>query len=198
MSRPVARYRPSRRYLIFALVALLGALVSAWAGTRWSADGWRYVSYSVCALFVITAGLITALVLRPLVEIHEAYIRVGRREVAWNAIRTVDQTSWVSPLTLRIGLENSESFLLVYPGDPESAAGLLRHVRRYARQSLLDGVPYRQFWGETTPSPRRDVTPTRYPLLRPEDEREVEQMFQRLKAAGRIDRHAPDEKIGEK
>jgi hypothetical protein len=133
---------------MFAVVALVGALVSAWAGTRWSADGWRYVSYSVSALFVVTAGLITALVLRPLVDIFETHMVVGRRELTWNSIRTVDQTSWVSPLTLRIGLENGESFLLVYPGDPDSAAGLLRHIRRYARQSLLDGVPYRQFWGE--------------------------------------------------
>ena len=30
-----------------------------------------------------------------------------------------------------------------------------------------------------------------------EDEREVEQMFQRLKSVGRIDKHAPDENSGE-
>ena len=203
MSRPVARYRPSRRYLLFALVALLGAVLAAWAGTQWSADGWRYVSYLVSVAFVLTGGFITVLVIRPIVEIHETHLMVGHREIAWNLIRSVDQTSWVSPLTLRIGLErigleNDESFLLVYPGDAESSAGLLRYVRRYARFALLDGVPYRQFWGETSAHTRREIAPLRYRLLSTEDEREVEQMFQRLKTVGRIDQHSPDERNGEK
>ena len=194
--RPVARYRPSRRYLLFAVAAALGAILSAWTGAAWSVDGWRYVSWAAAAAFLATGVSITVLVLRPVVEIFENHLTVGRRDVPWNSIRRVDQTSWVSPLTLRIGLEGEESFLLVYPGDTDSAAGLLRYIRRYSRQALLDGVPYRQFWGETATHTRRETAPARYPMLRPEDEREVEQMFQRLKAAGRIDKSS-DENIGE-
>ena len=196
MTRPVASYSPSRRYLVFAAVAILGALISAWAGTFWGADGWRYISFAAAVAFVLTAGLITAIVLRPVVEIFENHLVIGRREIPWKAIRTVDQTSWVSPLTLRLGLEGEESLLLAYFGDSESSAGLLRHVRRYARHALLDGVPYRQFWGETT-APRREPVPSRFRLVSPEDEREVEQMFQRLKSVGRIDKHASDENNGE-
>jgi hypothetical protein len=36
--------------------------------------------------------------------------------------------------------------------------------------------------------------PPRYPLLRPEDEDEVEKMFQKLKSVGRIDGRSSDEK----
>ena len=196
MTRPVASYSPSRRYLVFAAVAVLGALISAWAGTVWGADGWRYVSFTAAAAFVLMAGLITAMVLRPVVEIFENHLVIGRREIPWKAIRTVDQTSWVSPLTLRLGLEGEESLLLMYFGDSGSSAGLLRHVRRYARQALLDGVPYRQFWGETT-TPRREPVPARFRLVSPQDEREIEQMFQRLKSVGRIDKQASEESNGE-
>jgi hypothetical protein len=34
---------------------------------------------------------------------------------------------------------------------------------------------------------RREPTPYRYPLLRPEDEAEVERLYQRLKTVGRLD-----------
>ena len=46
--------------------------------------------------------------------------------------------------------------------------------------------------------------PSRYPLLSPEDEAEVERLFQRLKTEGRLDQHASegigerDETLGEK
>ncbi len=79
--------------------------------------------------------------------------------------------------------------LLLYPGDLESANSLLRHVRRSAREALLDGVPYRQFWGEvlTAVPERKQLSSPRQPLLLPEDEAEVERMFQRLKSVGHLD-----------
>ena len=62
------------------------------------------------------------------------------------------------------------------------------------REALLDGIPYRQFWGEpATPADKKQAAPARYPILRPADEDEVERMFQRLKAVGRLDSRNADE-----
>ena len=41
--------------------------------------------------------------------------------------------------------------LLVYPGDIDAGKSLLRHLRRCAKDALIDGIPYRQFWGEVLP-----------------------------------------------
>jgi hypothetical protein len=92
---------------------------------------------------------------------------------------------------------------LLYAGDLDSSTSLLRHLRRYSRNALLDGVPYRQAWGEpggkpelekrsearkTLESAPQPQTPAVHrPLLRPEDEEEIEKLFQRLKSVGRLD-----------
>jgi hypothetical protein len=83
-------------------------------------------------------------------------------------------------------------------------------LRRYSRHALLDGIPYRQFWGETAPESHgissqsaptmaplsqaapsstapSQTAPAKVRLLRLEDEEEVERMFQRLKSVGRLD-----------
>ena len=84
-------------------------------------------------------------------------------------------------------------------------------LRRFSREALLDGVPYREFWGElaavaraTEPAKKRssessdadqDVSaPLRYPVLRSEDEEEVERLFQRLKSVGHLESKNSDEK----
>jgi hypothetical protein len=86
--------------------------------------------------------------------------------------------------------------LLIYPGDPDSSNSLLRHLRRFSREALIDGVPYRQFWGEAPPKPkdRKQTALQRYPLLLPEDEADIERMFQRLKTVGHIDQKNSDDK----
>lgn len=83
---------------------------------------------------------------------------------------------------------------LIYPGDLDSSNSLLRHIRRNACQALLDGVPYRQFWGIDEPADeRKNLTSPQYRLLRPEDEAEVERLYQRLKSVGRFDPKNPEE-----
>jgi hypothetical protein len=53
---------------------------------------------------------------------------------------------------------------------------------------LIDGIPYKQFWGEVLPSvERRQLPSPKYQLLRPDDEAEVERLFQRLKTVGHLD-----------
>jgi hypothetical protein len=149
------------------------------------------------ALFVVSAAFVLFIAFQPPIEVYEGYLKIRKRKLAWNQIRRLDRTGWISPLVLHITLLDNERFLLIYPGDLDSAAGLLRHLRRYSREALIDGVPYKQFWGEAiSPAPERRALPSpKYQLLRPEDEAEVELMFQRLKTVGHIDpKKASDEK----
>jgi hypothetical protein len=188
VNRPVARYSPSRRYYSLALIALGGALLGGWTALR-LAPAWI-----AAGAFALTAVAILVVALRPAIEIFETHLSVGRRAVAWGDIRRLDQTGWNAPLAVYLTLADGHRFLILYPGDLDSSTSLLRHLRRYSREALLDGIPYRQFWGEVASERKQIAPPPRYPLLRPEDEDEVEKMFQKLKSVGRIDGRSSDEK----
>jgi hypothetical protein len=112
-------------------------------------------------------------------------------------IRRLDRTGWISPLIVRITLFDDSRILLIYPGDLDSCNSLLRHLRRLSRDALIDGVPYRQYWGEvlTPGNERKEAPPPRYRILLPEDEAEVERLYQRLKTVGNLDqKNSTDEK----
>jgi hypothetical protein len=149
----------------------------------------------VAGLFVASAGALLALAFRPAIEIHEKCLAIGRRRIPWADIRRVDGTGWMSPLIVQITLSGSR-VLLVYPGDLDSANSLLRHLRRSAREALIDGIPYRQFHGEPArkPAEARTLPSPQYRLLRPEDEAEVELLYQRLKSVRHLD---PDSSMDE-
>jgi hypothetical protein len=108
-----------------------------------------------------------------------------------------DRTGWISPLIVRITLFDDSRMVLVYPGDLDSCNSLLRHLRRLSRDALIDGIPYRQYWGEmlNQAGERKQAPPPRYRVLRPEDEAEVERLYQRLKTVGNLDqKNSSDEK----
>ena len=113
-------------------------------------------------------------------------------------IRRLDRTGWISPLIVRVTLFDDSRLLLIYPGDLDSCNSLLRHLRRLSRDALIDGIPYRQYWGEVlAPGGERKQTAAcpRYRILRPEDEAEVERLYQRLKTVGNLDqKNSTDEK----
>ena len=144
-------------------------------------------------LFGSSALAVLILAFRPAIEIHETHLLVGTRAIGWSAIRRLDQTGWTAPLAVRLTLARGERLLLVYPGGEQSALSLLRHLRRYSREALLDGVPHRQFWGEPPATEPKRSPSVRHPLLRAEDEEEVERMFQRLRTVGRLDPRGSDE-----
>lgn len=186
-----------------ALLAFGGSALAAWIAlgspVLWNAPAWP-VSLNTAnpvwiaaGLFLLTAAVLAMAALRPAIEIHETHLVIGRRAIPWSEIRRIDQTGWTSPLAVYLTFAGPHREMLVYPGDPESCTGLLRHLRRFAREALIDGIPYRQFWGESAPEPRQ-MPPPRYPLLRAEDEEEVERMFQQLKAVGRIDQRKSGDK----
>ncbi len=136
------------------------------------------------------------LAFRPPIEIHETHLTIGRRHIAWLDIRRLDRSGWLSPLIVNITLFDDSRILLIYPGSRDSANSLLRHLRRLAREALIDGIPYRQFWSEALPGvpEARPPASPRYRLLRPEDEAEVERLFQKLKTVRRLD---PDNSMDE-
>ena len=161
-------------------------------------------AWVAAALFALTGLAILALALRPAIEIYDSYLLVGGRAIQWSEIRRIDQSGWNAPLVVYLTLADTRRFVILHPGDLDSSTSLLRHLRRNSKEALLDGIPYRQFWGESIPAPKstaaaavaqiaapetpKQLPPGRYPLLRPEDEDEVERMFHQLKSAGRIER----------
>jgi hypothetical protein len=188
----MTRYVPARHYIGFGSAAIVLAGLSAWRGWDW------HLALIPAALFLISATVLFLMAFRPAIEIHEGYLAIGRRIIPWMDIRRIDRTGWISPLIVRITLFDDSRLLLVYPGDLDSCNSLLRHLRRLSRDALIDGMPYRQYWGEVLASggDRKPVPPSpRYRILRPEDEAEVERLYQRLKTVGNLDqKNSTDEK----
>ena len=144
----------------------------------------------------MSAGLVLYLASRPSIEIYDTHVKIGKSLIPWRQIRRLDRSANL-PLMVRLTLSDKTHILVIYPGDPNSSSGLLRQLRKHSREALIDGVPYRQFWGEATAAAqakKQQAAPHRYPLLLPEDEAEVERMFQRLKAVGRLDQKSSEDK----
>jgi hypothetical protein len=204
----VARYTSSRSFLWLALLSLGCAFASGWLALRWPMT-------AIGAIFLIPAILFGVLALRPPIEIYETHLVVGRVAIAWRDIRRVDQVLWQpqwhmrqrTPLVVSLTLEGDVQMLVIHAGSGEAGRSVLRHLRRYSHKAVLDGIPHRQYWGEVnadrmalpaygshdsgrTAPVSAVVSPAstdRPPLLLPEDEAEVERLFQKLKSAGRLD-----------
>ena len=183
------RYPPARHYLSFGIVAFALAAFSAWLGLGWTPG------FIPCALFVISGAALIYLAYRPPIELHPHHLAVGSRTIHWLDVRRVDRTGWMSPLIVKLTLFDDTHVLLIYPGNLDSCQALRRHLRRASRDALIDGVPYRQYWGEAlTPASAGQAALPRYRLLRSEDEAEVERLYQRLKTVGNLDQKSSDEK----
>jgi Protein of unknown function (DUF3093) len=187
----MSRYVPSRHFLQAGLAAILLCPFTVWFGRGWT------LAYVAAALFLVTAAALASLAFRPAIEIHDTYLAIGRRRIPWVEIRRVDHAGWLAPLVVRLTLADNSRVLLFYPGDVDSGNSLLHHLRRYPRQALIDGHPYKKFWNEEAPPEveAKALPSPRYRLLLPEDEAEVERLYQRLKAVRHLD---PDSSGDEK
>lgn len=188
---PMTRYLPARHYLWFGIAAVALAVFSAWLGWDWAP------ALIPSGLFLMTAIFLLAMAFRPPVEIHEGHLNIGKRVIPWIDIRRLDRTGWMSPLIVRMTLFDDQRVVLIYPGDLDACDSLLRHLRRLSRDAMIDGIPYRQYWGEVlSPSTdRKQSSLPRYRVLRAEDEAEVERLYQRLKTVGNLDqKNSADEK----
>lgn len=177
------RYRPARQYLPASLVAAGLALFSSWCGLNWP------LAFMPAGVFVLFSVTLYYLATRPAIEIGESYLSIGKETIRWSEVARIDSTVWTSPLVLQLGLRDGRSLRLIYPGDIESASRLIRQMRRLAREAVIDGVPYRQYWGEVVPFrvEAQALAVPRYRLMLPEDEAEVERLYQRLKSVGNLD-----------
>jgi hypothetical protein len=188
----MTRYVPAKHYLYFGAASVVFAGLCVWFGTTLP------LAFLAAGGFLLTAVFLFVMALRPAIEIHEGYLSIGKRIIPWMDIRRLDRTGWISPLIVRITLFDDSRLLLVYSGDLDSCNSLLRHLRRLSRDALIDGIPYRQYWGEVLApgaSERKQGPPARYRVLRPEDEAEVERLYQRLKTVGNLDqKNSTDEK----
>ena len=180
MPLPIARYRASLYLRGAGAVALAIASISTWV-----ALGWPYAWIAV-ALALVSAAAIFFVAFGPGIEIFDSHLEIRQRRIPWALVRRVD-CQLAQPLIVRLSLADKRRVFVVYVGDSISSQSLLRQLRRYSREALIEGVPHRQFWGEALgPAPeRKQLPPPR--LLLPDDEAEVERLFQRLKSAGHMD-----------
>jgi hypothetical protein len=190
VAAPITRYPASRQYFWSGLIALAIAIFSGWVAWRWP---YAWIS---AGLALATAILLFLLASCPKIEVYESQLKLGRRSIPWLQIRKLDRVA-VAPLIVRLTLVGGKRIFVIHAGDQDQSTSLLRQLRRYARESSIDGVPYRQFWGESAApaaGERKASSPSKRPLLLAEDEAEVERLFQRLKAVGHIDPKSSDEK----
>jgi hypothetical protein len=186
----VTCYHPARHYLPAAAVALGLALFAGWCGWSWPP------AFLPAGLLVLSSLLLVFLATRPPITIRDNSWSVGHRSYLWAEVERLDSTGWTSPLVLKITLRNQRVFHLIYPGEPENAGRLLRQMRRLARGARLDGLPYREYWGEA-PGLTLETSPAqppRYRLVSPQDEADIERLLQQLKSAGRLDHQTSEER----
>src|SRR5581483_325449 len=97
------------------------AIVCGYCGWHWSP------AFLPAGLLLLASAGILFLALQPDIEIHEEYLAIGKQIIPWADIRRLDRTSWFQPLMVYLTLVGDQRILLIYPGDFESANGLLRH-----------------------------------------------------------------------
>lgn len=176
------RFTPARTYLTAAAVAFGMAAFSGWCAFTWWPAG------IPAFLFTLSAGFVLWLGMRPAIEISETDLRVGSHTIAWDEIRRVDQTGWISPMVAYLTLADGAKIRLLYPGETEQSNRLLRMIQQRATRSLINGVPHRQIFGDPPKEEAPAALPSpQYRLLTEEDEAEVERLYQKLRAAGRLD-----------
>jgi hypothetical protein len=186
----MSRYVPARHYVSFGIVAMALAGFSGWLGLKWTP------AFCPALLFFLTAAGLLVLAFRPAIKVYDAHFEIGKRIIPWQDVRRVDRTGWLSPLVVKLTLYDDESVTLIYPGEVDCCKHLLRTLRQMATSAMIDGVPYRQYWGELLGTgDAKQLAGPRYRVLRPEDEEEVERLYFLLKTVGHIDpRNSGDER----
>jgi len=186
----MSRYVPARFYVSFGIVSMALAAFAAWRGLSWTP------AFAPAVLLFLTAAVLLLLGFRPVIKVFDAHLEIGKRIIPWQDVRRVDKTGWISPLVVRLSLYDDETVTLIYPGEVDCCKHLLRTLRQMATSATIDGIPYRQYWGEMLgPAEMKQLAAPRYRVLRPEDEEEVERLYFLLKTVGHIDpRNSGDER----
>jgi hypothetical protein len=178
------RFAPSRLYLMAAACALGFAAFSGWCAMSW------LPALLPCALLLASAAMVLYLGLQPVIECHKLHLKIGPRRLAWSDIRRVDQTGWIAPLVAYLTLVDGTKIRLIYPGDAATANRLMSRLQQSSTQALINGVPWRQIFGEpeteAEPAARAPLPSPRYRILTEADEADVERLYHQLRTAGRF------------
>ncbi|MBI4889364.1 MAG: hypothetical protein HY821_01985 [Acidobacteria bacterium] len=175
------RFAPARSYLTAAAVAFGLAAFSGWIALRWLPAAVPAI------LLLMSAAAVLWLALRPAIYVSDAGLSVESASIRWSEVRRVDQTGWVSPLVVYLTLCGGSRLRLVYPGETEESNRLLRMIQQRSTSALINGVPYRQIFGDPKPAQPAAQPAPKFRLLTEDDEVEVERLYQKLRTAGRID-----------
>ena len=179
----MTRYAPARHYISFGAISLALAGITGWFGFTLT-RGLLIPS----AVFLLSSVILLALAMRPAIRVYDAHIEIGKRVIPWQDIQRVDRTGWLSPLVVRLTLFDDETLTVIYPGEVDYCKHVLRTMRQMSTSALIDGIPYRQYWGEMLGmSENRQLAPPQHRVLRLEDEEEVERLYFLLKTVGHID-----------
>jgi hypothetical protein len=185
-------YRPSPMYARVAWAALAGSLLCLLCALRAPLAA---VPASLCA---ITAIGLFWLATRPEIRLGDSQFNIGERAIAWREVRQIKTNRLiarlvVSPLVLELKLTNSRRKALIFPGERDQIARLVFQLRKNCFLASFDGIPWQdQVEVERAEEMSRKRERKSYPsppvhVLKPEDEEEIERMYQRLKSVGHID-----------
>jgi len=189
MEPGVEVFVPSRVYARVGWATVLGSVLCVLGAFR------EPLALIPALAFAAAGAALFWLAARPPIRIGETQFNVGERAIAWREIREINRSRFVSPLVLRLRLTNSRQKVLVYPGEPEQVQRLLIELRRNSQLATFDGVTYRDYWTWCTLNSPQDPTPLLEQPVRmfsAEDEAEVERLYQKLKAVGRLDPCSPE------
>ena len=180
---------PSRVYVRAGWATLAGSLLCVLGAFR------EPVALIPGLAFAAIAAALFWLASRPPIRIGETQFNIGERAIAWREVREINRSRFVSPLVLRLRLTNSRQKVLIYPGEPESVQRLLTGLRRNSQLATFDGVTYRDYWTWCTlnsPEGHNPLLAQPVRMFSAEDEAEVERLYQKLKAVGRLDARSPE------
>lgn len=184
MDPSVETFLPSRLYARVGWAALAGSLVCVLCGFR---APLAFIPGVLCA--ITSAGLFW-LAARPAIEVSEDQFNIGDRAIAWREVREVNRSRFLSPLVIKLKLTNSRRKVLIFPGEPDRIERLMFQLRKNSQLATFDGVAYRDYWTWLSLSGGQGDTSTLdqpVRMLSPDDEDEVERLYQKLKSVGRLD-----------
>ncbi len=189
MEPSVEIYTPSRLYARVGWAALAGAIVCVLCGFR------AHLALIPGVLCAFTAAGLFCLSALPRIRVGVTQFHIGTRTIAWQEVREINSSRFVSPLVLKLKLTNSRRKTLVFPGEPEQIARLMYQLRKNSSWATFDGVAHRDYWTwndikEQSGADSTNDDPVR--MLSQDDEDEIERMYQKLKSVGRLDSRKTD------
>ncbi|MFL6415378.1 MAG: hypothetical protein ACJ74Y_06880 [Bryobacteraceae bacterium] len=190
MEPSVEIYQPSPAYSRLGWASLAGSAVCVICGLR---APLAFIPGALCAL---TSVALFWLAHRPPIRIGTTQFNIGERAIAWQEVREINNSRFLSPLILKLKLTNSRRKALIFPGEPERIAKLLDSLRRHSALATFNGIAYRDYWTwnevkELSGDASRDETPVR--MVSAQDEEEIERMFQKLRNCRDLDSHDADQ-----